>query len=311
MLTSDTTLVSKLSIPMWTPTATMSAPNLHTCYSLPGGYDPSTDTTLAGCGGMLTHLASCIATQGHWADPYDNAQSASFQACFCETSASTPFGIESALYQNYSSCAHCLLMEGEKNMDVLAEELGAIQEFCTAQFPLAYLYLSDFSAWLDGIEAAARGAGDTSDTGPPAVYNLRFLLETLSPLFTTTPPLANTPFAASGGKFSDVTPALTTFTEAGATITALASWVPTATGVVGGTTGAKTSFDASQASAEQAGRVSSQLYGGLESARVPSLCFGRGPCGELPNEAVGRTRRSGWKWGIGVFGWVVGWVGVG
>ncbi|TKA83979.1 hypothetical protein B0A55_00254 [Friedmanniomyces simplex] len=207
------------------------------CISARGGVQGD-NSVAAGCGAIFQHLTTCFDSLGPWIDPYNTTQSTSFQACMCETNATSPFDTNSLLWRNFIGCSSCLEMfSAGISLDTLAQEFLSIEDFCRSQNPVACLALASFETWL-----AAINEGTTLPT-PPLTGGIT-QLAALSSAFTTTPPLANLAYGASApfdGTLADVTPQLMTQTitvpPTGTTsgssslqvITMLVDWVATAT----------------------------------------------------------------------------------
>ncbi|KAK4888099.1 hypothetical protein LTR27_012965 [Elasticomyces elasticus] len=237
------------------------------CITTPGGVQ-SDNTVSVGCGAVLQHVTTCFDSLSPWTDPYDTNQSTSFQACLCETNATTPFGSDSMLWRNFTGCSSCLeTFDSRTSLDTLAQEFQNIENFWEIN---------------KGVDLKT----------PPLTGSIT-QLGAMRSAFTTTPPLANLAYGASApfdGTLAGVTPQLMTQTitvppsgtETGSAslrmITMLVSWVPTASA-----TGTATqSYDAAAASASASSGASSNLQAAIGSltttaqAEPTSECYG--PC---------------------------------
>jgi hypothetical protein len=156
-----------------------------------------------------------------------------------------------------------------------------VENFCRAEEPDAYLFLQQLTSFFAHLD------GGFVLTAPP-LPDVTPIVQQLSALYTTTPPLANLAYGASapeGGSLVGVTPRLTTFTSGGETVTSLVTWVPEVKG---------STYDTPQASRSAAGQVGSVLGAsfatggqgtstgqgqgeGVGPARS-TMCYGRGPC---------------------------------
>lgn len=110
------------------PAPTINPSALEQCFHPPP--QPSSPSASPNCEPFLTHLSTCHDRLSPWTDPYDSAQSAAFQTCLCQTSATMPFGPEAEVWRDFSRCAECLTAregEGEGAVGVgfgkLTEEL--------------------------------------------------------------------------------------------------------------------------------------------------------------------------------------------
>ncbi|KAK5705776.1 hypothetical protein LTR17_021365 [Elasticomyces elasticus] len=255
------------------------------CITTPGGVQ-SDNTVSVGCGAVLQHVTTCFDSLAPWTDPYDTNQSTSFQACLCETNATTPFGSDSMLWRNFTGCSSCLeTFDSRISLDTLAQEFQNIQNFCSSQNPVAFLALAEFKSWLEDINKGV-------DLKTPPLTGSITQLGAMRSAFTTTPPLANLAYGPSApfdGTLAGVTPELMTQTitvpptgtETGSAslrmITMLVDWLPTAP--ASGT--ATPSYDASAASASASSAASSNLQAAIGSlttaqAEPTSECYG--PC---------------------------------
>ncbi|KAK4973358.1 hypothetical protein LTR42_005343 [Elasticomyces elasticus] len=256
------------------------------CITTPDGVQ-SDNTVSVGCGAVLQHVTTCFDSLAPWNDPYDTNQSTSFQACLCETNATTPFGSDSMLWRNFTGCSSCLeTFDSRISLDTLAQEFQSIENFCSSQNPVAFLALAEFKSWLGEINKGV-------DLKAPPLTGSITQLGAMRSAFTTTPPLANLAYSPSApfhGTLAGVTPQLMTQTitvsptgtETGSAslrmITMLVDWVPTAP--ASGT--ATPSYDASAASASASSAASSNLQAAIGSltttaqAEPTSECYG--PC---------------------------------
>ncbi|KAK3666145.1 hypothetical protein LTR22_003151 [Elasticomyces elasticus] len=256
------------------------------CITTPGGVQ-SDNTVSVGCGAVLQHVTTCFDSLAPWTDPYDTTQSTSFQACLCETNATTPFGSDSMLWRNFTACSSCLeTFDSRISLDTLAQEFQNIENFCSSQNPVAFLALAEFKSWLGEINKGV-------DLKTPPLTGSITELGSMRSAFTTTPPLANLAYGASApfdGTLAGVTPELMTQTitvpppgtetESASLrmITMLVEWVPTAAAM--GT--ATSSYDASAASASASSAASSNLQAAIGSltttakSEPTSECYG--PC---------------------------------
>ncbi|KAI7196566.1 hypothetical protein KC324_g4408 [Hortaea werneckii] len=251
------------------------------------------------CAPFLTHLSTCHDTLSPWTDPYDSAQSAAFQTCLCQTTATKPFRPEGEVWRNFSRCAECLTADEEGGAGVgfgkLTEELERIENFCASQNPVAYLFLLRLVGWLGSLHPGVKSdrpplSGDVMQIG------------TLGPKFTTTAPLVNLawgPSAPLDGSLKDVRPSLTTWSLtsdfAGShsvhLVTSFVTWLPTATAV-------RTTVDPRTASSSAAARISDELGAALSSMAADAGSQGgpSGKCiGDCPDKghAVGNALSLG------------------
>jgi len=255
-----------------------------------GGLQPNGQVA-PGCAAMFEHIVACYQAAAPWEDPYDTSQSETFQACMCQTSSNTPFTPDSVLWRNYTGCSECLITFGAAPFASLSTELQRIQNFCSSQNPIAYLFLLRLLEWLDSLQPGTR----LEDT--PLIGNIASI-SSLSPLFTTTPPLANLAYGASappGGSLGDVTPSLTTYTSTATdtsdatagvktiTITSIAQWVPTAPTVSG--------YNPTAGSQLAAGVASAQLQSAMES--MASEMVAAGPSQGGPSGPVYKGKHGG------------------
>ena len=230
-----------------------------------------------GCTPMRDRIVSCYDEGTPWTDPYNTSQSLAFQSCMCETSAKEPFEDGNQFYSSFVGCLHCLDLVSTLDVTLQEDEVSRVEGFCRTQNPVAYLFLVRIQDWLKHWQPASV----TSD--PPFTGSITLINE-LSTLFTTDPPLANTAYGASappGGRYGAVTPLLTTYTttnnSATEAVTSLVTWLPTQTGE----TWNPASASASQKQAES---------NAVESA----LCMGRGPCSS--SDGSHREVLQQWLW---------------
>ncbi|KAK3651446.1 hypothetical protein LTR56_005588 [Elasticomyces elasticus] len=271
----------------------INVPAAERCITTPGGVQGD-GTVSVGCGAVLQHVTTCFDSLAPWTDPYDTNQSTSFQACLCETNATTPFGSDSMLWRNFTGCSSCLeTFDSRISLDTLAQEFQNIENFCSSQNPVAFLALAEFKSWL----------GETNkgvDLKTPPLTGSITQLGAMRSAFTTTPPLANLAYGPSApfdGTLAGVTPQLMTQTitvpptgtETGSEslrmITMLVDWVPTAP--ASGT--ATSSYDAAAASASAASAASSNLQ-----AAISSVTACHGPC--LKGASAQRSTPSWLMW---------------
>ncbi|KAI7547166.1 hypothetical protein KC343_g15143 [Hortaea werneckii] len=261
---------------------TINIPALETCFHPPSpSPSPSPSSSPPpNCNALLTHISTCHDTLGPWTDPYDSAQSAAFQACMCQTSATTRFGPEGEVWRNFSACAECLTAGEEGGAGVefgkMTEEWGRIENFCASQNPVAYLFLLRLVGWLGSLHPGGK-------LDQPPLSGDVMGIGSLGPKFTTTAPLVNLAWGASApsdGSLRDVRPSLTTWTLASnfagsqsvRLVTSFVTWLPTATA-------SRTTVDPRTASSSAAARISEELGAALSSMAADAGGQG-GPSGK-------------------------------
>ena len=149
-----------------------------------------------------------------------------------------------------------------------------VQSFCRAEEPDAFLFLQQLTHFFAELD-------DGFVITAPPLPDVTTIVQRLSALYTTTPPLANLAYGTSapeGGSLVGVRPSLTTFTRGGVTGTRLVTWVPEGEGVT-------STFDASRASRQAASRASSAFGASFAEGTQETgqgvrstMCYGRGPC---------------------------------
>jgi hypothetical protein len=243
--------------------APLNATAVEQCLTQPGGVRSPGSPATAGCGSIFQHVETCYEQHGPWDDPYNQTQSGDFQACLCQTKKTTPFNENSMLWQNFTGCANCLGIVGSGILlNTLSTEWLQIENFCSAEYPNAFMVISGFENWL-----AALNSGLNLST-PPLTGPIT-QVGSLSPLFTTIPPLANLAWGQSAppqGTLAGVTPELMTQTIVSTPmtgpvttqeVTVIVQWVPTAA--------TSTTYDPSAAAVSAQSAAASGLAADLSS----------------------------------------------
>ncbi|GAB7358778.1 hypothetical protein MBLNU230_g4004t1 [Neophaeotheca triangularis] len=281
---------------------------IEACYTLSSDQKEENGDTSGSCGEIMTAISACYSNNGPWNDPYDQEQSLSFQFCFCDTDPSTTFNSSSPLWSNFTTCASCLASNANLPFPEIWQQQQRFQNFCSSPEPLAYLFIQRLRRWLGGQQL------------PTPVLSGQVLgIESLLSQFTTTPPLANIAYgshAPADGRFAAVTPVLTTLTtwsadptnsdtSRAATITRVASWVPTAPGAIGfgpedSTESVIEELAAESRFSEAVTSVTASLSVETETGTSTSTagrgaCSGHGPCfrSDVPGASAGSRVRVG------------------